>query len=73
MSASTTLNVKSTDSLGRLHERSANDADIQEVIFEEGVYFGGFAVNGPEGREFVQHALPMGRITKLQWIISNLP
>ena len=55
--ASTTVNVKSTDSLGSLRERLANDADIREVIFEEGVYLGGLYVEGPKGTDFAKHPL----------------
>lgn len=33
------------------------EADIREGIFEEGVYFGGFTVDGPKGTDFAKHPL----------------
>jgi len=74
VSASTTVHVKSTDSLGMLRERLANDADIREVIFEEGVYFGGFAIDGPEDTDFAKHPLLMGSAngTKLKTAVDYL-
>ncbi len=56
-SAATTVHFKSTDSLGGLRERLANDTDIREVVFAEGVYFGGLFVEGPKGTDFAKHPL----------------
>jgi len=62
------LTARAVDSLGAVAESSVNvnissegwakDADSREVIFEEGVYLGGLAVNRPKGTDLAKHPLP---------------
>lgn len=48
-SEGSTLSVKPTQSLSAVREKLAADASITEVMFAEGVYFGGLSVEGPKG------------------------
>jgi nitrous oxidase accessory protein NosD len=57
MSGGGTVRVKPTEPLSAVREKLAADASITEVIFEEGVYLGGLAVDGPKGTDFAQHPL----------------
>jgi hypothetical protein len=57
LSAATTVHVTPTDSLNSLRERLANDANVREVVFEEGTYWGGLYVEGPKDTDLSQHPL----------------
>ena len=52
-----TLQVQPTDSLSTVWEQLTTDASISEVVFAEGVYYGGLTIEGPRGTDFAQHPL----------------
>ena len=57
VSGGNTINVKPAESLSAVREKLAADANITEVAFEKGTYFGGLSVEGPKGTDFAQHLL----------------
>jgi len=57
ISAGSTLNVKPTEPLSVVRDKLAADAGIAEVVFAEGVYFGGLSVEGPQGTDFSRRPL----------------
>ena len=57
ISAGSTLNVTPTEPLSAVRDKLAADAGITEVIFAEGVYFGGLSVEGPKGADFARRPL----------------
>jgi hypothetical protein len=53
----TTLHITPADSLEELRDRLARDAQVVEVVFEEGIYLGSLRVSGPPESNFSENPL----------------